>query len=138
MAAKDIFHEAVKEALKKEQWQIIADPLLLKIDKVKLEVDLAADRLVVANKGTEKIAVEIKSFIGNSIITDFHAAIGQFINYQTALNILESDRELYLAVPLDTFNAFLKERFPQEVIRVYQIKLIVYDPNHSEIAQWIN
>lgn len=138
MAAKDLFHEAVKEGLQKEQWQITADPLVLKIDQVKLEVDLAADSLLVANKGTEKIAVEIKSFISNSIITDFHLAVGQFINYRTALKMLKSERELYLAIPLDAFNAFFRERFPQEVIGTYQIKLIVYDPNHSEIVQWIN
>ncbi|WP_017307232.1 XisH family protein [Spirulina subsalsa] len=138
MAAKDLFHEAVKEGLQKEQWQITADPLLLKIDQVKLEIDLAADSLLVANKGTEKIAVEIKSFISNSLITDFHLAVGQFINYRTALRMLQSERVLYLAVPADAFNAFFRERFPQEVIRSYQIKLIVYNPIHSEIAQWIN
>ncbi|MCW6038606.1 fatty-acid oxidation protein subunit alpha [Spirulina subsalsa FACHB-351] len=138
MAAKDLFHEAVKEGLQKEQWQIIADPLLVKIDTVRFEIDLGADRLLVADKGPEKIAIEIKSFIGNSIITDFHAAIGQFINYRTALKLLNSERRLYLAVPIDAFNPFFKERLPQEVIRSYDVNLIVYDPHHLEILQWIN
>ncbi|MCC3441497.1 MAG: fatty-acid oxidation protein subunit alpha, partial [Microcoleus sp. PH2017_03_ELD_O_A] len=30
MAAKDRFHDAVKQALLKEQWVITADPLILK------------------------------------------------------------------------------------------------------------
>lgn len=39
MPAKDKFHEAVKQALLKEQWVITADPLKIKIEGVKLEID---------------------------------------------------------------------------------------------------
>ncbi len=45
MAAKDLFHEAVKQALIKEQWIITADPLKIKIEGVKLEIDLAAEKV---------------------------------------------------------------------------------------------
>ena len=138
MAAKDLFHEAVKAALQKEQWQITAEPLVVKVDKVKFEVDLAGDRLLAADKETEKIAIEIKSFVGSSIITDFHLALGQFINYRVALALLHPERKLYLAVPLDTFNSFFQERLAQEVIRECQLKLIIYNPLKAEITQWIN
>ncbi len=57
-------------------------PLIIKIDKVKLEIDLAADKVVAADRGGQKIAVEIKSFLNPSAITDFHAALGQFLNYR--------------------------------------------------------
>jgi hypothetical protein len=43
-----------------------------------------------------KIAVEIKSFLNTSVITDFHAALGQFLNYRLALQMTESERILYL------------------------------------------
>jgi len=33
MGAKDLFHHAVKTALEKDNWQITADPLVIKIDK---------------------------------------------------------------------------------------------------------
>ena len=62
MAAKDRFHDAVKQALLKDQWVITADPLILKIDKVKFEVDLAAEKVFAAEKAGQKIAVEIKAF----------------------------------------------------------------------------
>lgn len=39
MAAKDLFHNAVKQALLKEQWVITADPLKIKIERVKFEID---------------------------------------------------------------------------------------------------
>ncbi len=106
MAAKDLFHDAVKRALQKEQWQITADPLIVKIEGVRFEVDLGADKVIAAEKSEQKIAVEIKSFLNNSAIADFHVALGQFLNYRLALQMTENDRNLYLAVPFDTFNVF--------------------------------
>ena len=53
--AKDLFHNAVKHALEREHWQITADPLVIKIEGVKLEVDLAAEKVVAAEKAGEKI-----------------------------------------------------------------------------------
>ncbi|NEO65900.1 MAG: fatty-acid oxidation protein subunit alpha, partial [Moorea sp. SIO4G2] len=114
MAAKDLFHDAVKEALQKDDWIITADPLKIKIEGVKLEIDLAADKVIAAQKAERKIAVEIKSFLNTSAITDFHAALGQFLNYRLALQMSESDRILYLGVPVDTFESFFQEKLPQE------------------------
>jgi hypothetical protein len=74
LSAKDIFHEAIKHGLEKDQWQISSDPLKLVWEEVKVKIDLAAERLIAAERGEEKIAVEIKSFIGMSAISDFHTA----------------------------------------------------------------
>jgi XisH protein len=137
MAAKDLFHEAVKQALIKEQWIITADPLKIKIEGVKLEIDLAAEKVFAAEKVGRKIAVEVKSFLNPSTITDFHAALGQFLNYRLALQMREADRNLYLAVPLDTYASFFQEYFTQESVKIYQVKLIVYDPVQEVITQWI-
>ncbi|BBD63093.1 fdxN element excision controlling factor protein (plasmid) [Nostoc sp. HK-01] len=136
MAAKDIFHAAVRQALIKEQWVITADPLVIKINKVKLEIDLAAEKIFAAQKAGRKIAVEVKSFVSSSVISDFHLALGQFLNYRLALQMKEPDRIIYLAVPLDTFNSFFQEIFVQEAIKIYQLKLIVYEPNKEEIVEW--
>ncbi len=57
MSAKDIFHEIVKQALQKEQWVITHDPLRLEFGDVKFQVDLGAERLLAAERGTEKIAI---------------------------------------------------------------------------------
>jgi CRISPR/Cas system-associated exonuclease Cas4 (RecB family) len=66
MAAKDLFHEAVRRGLEKDQWTITDDPLELEWEEVKVKIDLAAERLIAAERGGEKIAVEIKTFIGTS------------------------------------------------------------------------
>ena len=62
--ARDKYHNVVRRALEKDGWTITHDPLRYKIGSRKIEVDLGAEQLIGAEKGTEKIAVEIKSFIG--------------------------------------------------------------------------
>jgi hypothetical protein len=64
--AKDIFHEAVISALKKENWIISADPFSFKVGEVGFRIDLAAEKMILAHKEGVKIAVEIKSFIQQS------------------------------------------------------------------------
>lgn len=136
MAAKDLFHNAVRQALLKEQWVITADPLKIRIERVKFEIDLAAEKILAADKEGRKIAVEIKSFLNSSVITDFHSALGQFLNYRLALQMSEPDRILYLAVPVDTFESFFQERFTQEAVKLYQVKLVSYDPLQEVIVEW--
>ncbi len=70
--AKDHFHEAVKTALLKDNWEITNDPLELSTGEVELWADLGAERVIGAAKGLEKIAVEIKSFLGQSSVSEFH------------------------------------------------------------------
>ena len=62
MPAKDLFHDAVREALEKEGWTITDDPLYFTVGEVDFYIDLGAEQLIAAERGTEKIAVEIKSF----------------------------------------------------------------------------
>ena len=76
MAAQDKFHAAVKRALIKEAWTITHDPLSLQFGIVDLYVDLGAEKLIAAQKGTQKIAVEIKSFLSPSPVSEYHAALG--------------------------------------------------------------
>jgi XisH protein len=70
--AKDLFHNAVRAALQKENWTITDDPLKIGAGGTKFEIDLGAERLIAADRGTEHIAVEIKTFAGESLITDDH------------------------------------------------------------------
>ncbi len=136
MPARDIFHNAVKNALQKEQWIITHDPLSIDIGGVEMYIDLGAEKLIAAEKEGKKIAVEIKSFLGGSAISDFHVALGQFMNYRLALMKEEPDRILYLAVPSDTYNSFFNLEFIQLVIQQYQLKLIIYDSVNEVIVKW--
>jgi len=137
MAAKDRFHTVVRTALEKEQWKITDDPLKLEVGGTKFEIDLGAEQLLVAERGEEKIAVEIKTFLSDSPLTDYHAALGQFLNYRLALEISEPRRTLYLAVPVRAYEAFFKREFAQISLERYQIRLIIYNPIPEIIVQWI-
>lgn len=139
MSARDFFHNAVKTALIKDDWEITHDPLSLSFGGVDMSIDLGAEKLIAASKQDQKIAVEIKSFLArSSAISEFHTALGQFINYRAALKQENPDRVLYLAIPIFAYNNFFKLDFPQMMIQENQIKLIVYDPESEVIIQWKN
>ena len=117
MSAKDRFHDVVKTALQKDGWRITHDLLTLRIEGIAdMYIDLGAQKLIAAEQNGQKIAVEVKSFIGTSTISEFHTALGQFINYRYALEVQEPDRVLYLAAPLNAYNGFFTKSFIQSVI----------------------
>lgn len=138
MAARDVYHEAVKEGLIKEQWRITNDPLLLQVGGVDMYVDLGAEKLLAAEKDQQQIAVEIKSFLGPSLVHDFHLALGQFLNYRLALSSQDPQRKLYLAVPIETYVTFFAIAFIQSAVEQNHLALIIYDSEQKEIVQWIN
>ncbi|MDY7015261.1 MAG: XisH family protein [Cyanobacteriota bacterium] len=138
MPARDAFHEIVKTALDRDGWVITHDPYHIDLGFVDFYIDLGAERLIAANKNGEKIAVEIKTFLAPSTISEFHTAIGQFINYRIALEEEDADRRLYLAIPLDIYKRFFKYPFIQTVIQRNQIPLLVYDTEKKEVAQWVS
>lgn len=136
MAAKDIFHDAVKYALEKDGWLITDDPLFLRFGGLEMYIDLGAERIFAAERNSEKIAVEVKSFIGPSAATEFSTALGQFLKYQLALEEIEADRLLYLAVPADTYRDFFTLELPRLLVQRHQVRLIVYDPEEEIITKW--
>ena len=137
MSAKDKFHDAVKNALIKEEWQITHDPYTLDFGFTEAYIDLGAEKLLAAEKGENKIAVEIKSFLGSSNLYEFHTAIGQFINYKAVLRREEPDRILFLAVPKETFDNFFQQKIIAELVTEHQLKIIVYNSANEVLIQWI-
>lgn len=136
--AKDIFHDTVKKALEKDDWKITHDPYRLRYGVVDVYIDLAAEEAIAAEKAGVKIAVEVKSFASGSNISEFHTALGQFLNYRIALESSdEPERVLYLAIPKDVYQTFLRFEPAKTVINRYNILLIIYDPNKEVIEQWI-
>ncbi len=138
MARKDIYHNIVRIALEKESWTITDDPLDLTIGEVELFADLGAERVIAAERGNEKIAVEIKSFVGQSPVSEFHKAIGQYENYRLSLEELDPVRELWLAVPMEVWNDFFQRPFIQKAIDRLDVKIIVFDPERENVESWIN
>lgn len=83
--SKDLYHNQVKTALQNEGWQITHDPYEIRVGGVEMYIDLAAEQVIAAQRGTTKIAVEIKSFTNPSNVSDFHLAHGQFLRLPICL-----------------------------------------------------
>jgi len=92
--------------------------------------------MIGAEKNGEKIAVEIKSFIKPSAISEFHMAVGQYMNYRKALGRKEPNRLLYVAVPEETYNSFFTLPFIMDCIDEYKLKIIIYDAVKGEVTKW--
>ncbi len=132
MSRRDTYHDVVKYALIREGWTISHDPYFLQSDP-KLLIDLGVQRTIAAEKSREKIAVEIKSFIADSQVTELERAIGQYGIYQELLQIQEPDRELYLAVPIDAFENIFSRQVGKVAIKKFQLKLIVFSFSQEEL-----
>ncbi|MBC8154427.1 MAG: fatty-acid oxidation protein subunit alpha [Bacteroidetes bacterium] len=135
--ARDLFHQMVREALEMDGWQITHDPLMLKSGGLRLEVDLAAEQVFAAERGTERIAVEVKSFLGKSKLNDFYAAKGQYDVYRRGLGKDLSPRKLYLAIDAEIFGSFFQKALIAEILADELISLLVYDVPTKRIIQWI-
>jgi hypothetical protein len=137
MSARDFFHDVVRKALQKDGWQITHDPFKLRVGGVDMSIDLGAERLIAAERENRKIAVEVKSFLEkSSAISEFHTALGQFINYRGALRLQEPERVIYLAVPLTTYKTFFQLDFPQAMVEENKLKIIIYDVKKEVIIEW--
>jgi hypothetical protein len=66
-------------ALAKDGWTITDDPFRLRWGKKDYYVDLGAEELIAAEMPGRRIAVEIKSFVGASIVDDMEKALGSIV-----------------------------------------------------------
>jgi hypothetical protein len=137
MPAKDRYHDCVKNALVKDGWVITFDPLRLLWGKKDIYVDLGAELLLAAEKDGRRIAVGIKSFLGNSEVDDLEKAAGQYVLYRAILARREPDRTLYLAVPDHVLREVFDEPLGWLLVDDQSIRIIGFDPQAEVITRWI-
>lgn len=137
MPAKDIYHEAVKNALIKEGWTIIADPYTIEYEGENLYADLLVEKTLLAEQKGQRIVVEIKSFLNPSPMNDFQKALGQYLLYRDFLEFSQKDYEVYLAIKNGVFNTFFQRNSIQAVVKRHQMKLLVFNDRKQEITSWI-
>lgn len=137
MSRRDTFHHWVKQLLILEGWMITHDPYEFDI-KPKLSTDLGAERTIAATKGSEKIAVEIKTFLGESQVVDLEKALGQYVIYEQILKHQEPDRILFLAVPRYAYEKIFATEVGQLSVHTFKLRLIVYSLDEGEDLLWYN
>ena len=137
MPKHDIVHDAAKNALIKDGWTITHDPYVLPFGEQKLFVDLGAEAPIGAEKAGRKIAVEIKSFVGLSAVTDLERAIGQYTLYAFLLDREDPNRTIFLAVTEDVYDEVFDVRGAREVVSGLHIRVMVFDLERETITKWI-
>lgn len=137
MSAKNVYHDAVVDALTADGWTITDDPLTLEYGGRKLRVELGAERSPIgAEKGGTKIAVEVQSFLQPSAVADLQQALGQYALYRLVLAAQQPDRPLYLGVPTEAYHGILSEPLGQAVVNGLGVRVVVFDPDRREIIRW--
>jgi XisH protein len=137
MPARDKYHYECRVALEAEGWLITHDPYTLRVEgKRTYPIDLGAEKIIAAEKGNEKIAVEIKSFLEDSLAHAFHEASGQYLAYFLGLSRQDPDRILYLAVPEEEFKELEQIPLVQMVVQHIGIRFIVFNPFFKKIVLW--
>jgi hypothetical protein len=138
MPQRDTFHEAVKHALQRDGWTITHDPLLLAFGATNVYVDLGAELPLAAEKEGRQIAVEVKSFLGASAVTELEHMLGQFTLYRALLRTQEPSRLLYVAVPRAAFDTFLGLPSTLAILRDEKVRLLVFDAAEEKVTAWID
>ena len=136
--ARDIIHNEVRTSLENDNWTITHDPYSLYLETRTLSIDLGGEKIIGAEKGLEKIAVEIKSFLKESFIYDFYEAFGQYLVYEDFLAEQDPERTLYLAVTEEVFaKKFENDNDILRICRKYKVKILIIDAQNQIIEQWI-
>jgi len=139
MPRKDIYHDIVVEALIEDGWTITADPLTLPLDDTKVLIDLAAEKnLIEAEKGPLRIAVEIKSYLGQSVIVETQRLLGQLDIYAALLEQYDPDRELIMAIPQKFYKQLLGMPMLRKIINNKGIRKCVFDEVQKKVTAWID
>lgn len=135
MPAKDIYHDAIKNALIKDGWTITADPYPLEYEDIALYPDLAIEKIDDKIKRRRKLIVEIKSFISSSLFKDFELALGQYIIYRDLIKLSQSEyQEICLAIKNSIYETFFQKKSVQALIYVNSFSLVVIDVDQEEVT----
>jgi hypothetical protein len=130
MPRRDLYHFEIRRAIEKDGWIVTDDPMQITWEEKDYSPDLGAERILAAQRGTEKIAIEIKSFIGQNFGFDFYEAMGQFDSYFYALADLEPDRTAMLAISEVAYKSFFIKKYVQRllvlknILKPYKIKCL--------------
>ena len=136
--AKDAYHDIVKRALITDGWKITHDPFVIRYDDLRVYADLGAEKLLPKSLESNKIVIEIKVLGGSSKVEDFEKALGQITLYRTLMNVLNIERQIFLAVSDEVYAKFFQRKAIQIVVEIQKINLLIFNVEEEIINKWIN
>jgi hypothetical protein len=137
MPTRDLYHDLVKNALRKDGWRITHDVLPLRLRQDIAAEEAWATQLLAAEKDERKIAVAINSFVGRSELTDLVQAWGQLTLARPRVHAMAADRVVYLAVRQATYNACCAGPDGALLLEQQHMQLLVFDPRTEAIVHWV-
>ncbi|MGL6095658.1 MAG: XisH family protein [Fimbriiglobus sp.] len=136
MPANDAIHAAVRNALIKDGWTITDDPYVLRFGDDKLFADLGAEKVLAADRGTDRIAVECKSFLAPSVLYSLEQAVGQFLLYRVVMARVDPGRRLVLAVGSGAYDAIQRRASAVLLLEDQRIPFLIVALDSEEVVRW--
>ena len=135
MPAKDRYQDTVIRALQKAGWPLITEQIAIIVEDRRLWIDIRA------RKEAEDLAIliEVKGFEGMPSPIEYLAnATGKYAMYRAALDYLQIEMPLYMAVPEAAYRGILSEEIGKQTLKHNNVRLLVFDPEREEIVRWID
>jgi hypothetical protein len=136
MSTPDLYHDVVRDALRKDGWRITHTALQLKARAASSTEESWEGPWLIADKDERKGAVAVDSFIGRSSPADVIQTWERLGFSRPRLHALDSDRVVYLAVRQATYSACFGGTDGDLLLAKEGIQLIVFDPRAEVIVQW--
>ena len=137
MPTQDLYHDVVKNALRKDGWRITQTALQLKVGANTRAGELWEGPLLAAEQDERKVAVAVNSFVGRSDLADLAQTLGQLALSRPRFHAMALDRVLYLAVRQATYSACFAEGDGKLLLARQHMPLLVFDPRAEAIVQWV-
>ena len=137
MPLQDLYHDVVRDALRKDGWRITHTALQLKARAEASAGELWEGPWLIADKDERKVAVAVSSFVGRSSPEDILQTWRQLALSRSRLYTMDSDRVVYLAVRQATYSACFGGTEGDLLLEKEHMQLIVFDPRAEAIVQWV-
>ncbi len=131
MSAKEVFNNAVKNALVRDDWNLVNENFNISFETGDVNDE---EILMIFEKDGNKIAVIAETFLSASPMQDFHFFVGRHSSLRVLLQMKGFDYKLYSAISEVDFNNL----FNKKLLETEQIPVIVYDFQKQKIISWSN
>lgn len=137
MPRLDLIHNQVKNALINDGWQITDEPYNIAYGSVRLQADLGAKKSFAVERNGTKIVIEVKSFVGKSLINEIENALGQYLMYVSYMRLSGDFHKLYLALSQEVYDRFGEVDGLDVVLEQFSISLLIVNITEEEVVKWI-
>jgi len=129
----------VIQALQADGWTITHDPLLIPFGDRRLFIDLGAERVTIgAERGSERIAVEIASFVADSPARDPPGSRRPVCRLPRPSRPDRAGAHAFSRRFHARAGLSVIEPLGQLVAADVRLRVLVFDPHQQKVVRWIN